>query len=323
MEVQMLENKRRIRKEANRVGWGLILYTVITFFIVMSSFAVTAVYTIIQYPEATEQDAVYNQMVEKSMESGTSSIIGVCLGALFLLWFFRKKITMSSILDTNKKMQTKTFIQILCVFMGGQLFFLMVGNLLESGLNLIGYSAMESMESASSISTNVSMFLYASIVGPIVEEVVYRGFVLRSFQKFGKVAAVVLSSLLFGVMHGNIPQGMFAFGVGLILGYVTVEYSIVWSIVLHVVNNCIFGDVFGWLVSGLNEQMQTYISYGVWIAFALAGVFVIWKKRSVIKDFFLENRTGKRIYCYIFSAVGIILFIAGELFLGISMLQKL
>ena len=37
-------------------------------------------------------------------------------------------------------------------------------------------------------------------------------------------------------MHGNIPQAVFAIFVGVVLGYVTIEYSIWWAILLHIFN---------------------------------------------------------------------------------------
>lgn len=323
MKEQMRERRKNIKKEASRVGWGLILYTILSFCFIMSSFIAAGIYLESQYPGVTEQDAVYTEVMLKCENSGTFSVIGVCIGVLFLFCFFRKKITASSIIYSEKKMSAITFMQVFCVFMGNQILFNILGNFLESGLNLIGYSAVESMETASSVSTTVSMFIYASVVAPIVEEVVYRGFVLRSFQKYGKVAAVILSSVLFGVMYANVPQGIFAFGVGLVLGYVTVEYSIVWAIALHFINNCFFGDVWGWAVAGLSEKMQENIFIGTYVVLGIAAVIVLWKKRRVIQTFFQENRTEKKVYRYIFSAGGIALFIVGEVFCAVMMLQKL
>ncbi len=322
MEEQIKRNRKSIRKEAGRIGRGLIGYSIIFFAAVIVHLIILEACWANKYPGATEQDPGYLQMLENFENSGTSSIIGVCLGVLFLLFFFRKTITVSSIMQAEKKMNGAVFLQLLCVFMGGQLLFSIVGELLEKGLNLLGYSAMACMESATSVSTTVSMFLYSAIIEPIVEELVYRGFVLRSFQKYGKMAAIVVSSVLFGVMHANIPQSMFAFGVGLVLGYVAVEYSIVWSVVLHIINNCIFCDVFGWATSGLSEQVQTVLSTGVFGVFAVAAVVILWRKRKLVKMFCGENRTEKGIYVHIFSAVGMVLFIAGELGMAILMLEK-
>lgn len=323
METQRKENRKRIKKDASHMGWGLIIYTILSIVIVMIPIFIAGVYLIVNYSESAEQNAIFTQILEQLEASGTFSIIGVCLGTLFLFAFFRKSVTISTITQKGKKMNINIFLQVLCVFLGCQFFFIICDNLLEKGLNLIGYSAVADIEAASEISTTFSMFLYASVVGPIVEELIYRGFVLRSFQKYGKIAAIIISSILFGVMHANIPQGMFAFAVGLVLGYVAIEYSIWWAIALHIFNNCIFNDLFGMALSGLNEQMQNMISIVVIVFFGIAGGFILWKNRHRIKKFIEENRTEKRVYFYIFSAVGMFLFIAAEMFIAITSLQKI
>ncbi|MBP3278211.1 MAG: CPBP family intramembrane metalloprotease [Butyrivibrio sp.] len=55
------------------------------------------------------------------------------------------------------------------------------------------------------------MVLSIGIFGPFIEEFVFRGVLLQSFQRTGRiVGSIVLSSILFGMMHLNINQ--FAYG---------------------------------------------------------------------------------------------------------------
>lgn len=325
MEQETREKRKKIRKEASRVGWGLTIYAIVFFAIVIIPFVAAGIYMLVNYPSLTEQDAMYIQIMEKCEASGLFYIIAVCLGTVFLSLFFRKSVTASSIMRVEKKMDAVSFLQVLCVFMGGQILFTVASQAMESGLNVIGYSAMDCIESASDMSTTLSMFLYASFIGPIAEELAYRGFVLRIFQKYGKMAAVLISALLFGIMHANIPQGIFAFGVGLVLGYVTVEYSIGWAIALHIINNFIFSDGLGWVlsVSGLSQQMQNNISTIIFAFFAIAAVIVLWVRRSTVKAFLTENKTSQKVYGYILLNGGMILFVAVKMFSAVGSLQKL
>lgn len=323
MEVQICNTNKMIRKEASYIGWGLLVHSAISFIVVVFSFIVAGVWVGIHYPDAITQDAILEQVIAQCEASGTASIIGVCLGLTFLFFFFRKRVGMSAMMQKRKEMHLKTFLPILCIFLGGQLLFQISGELLEKGLNLVGYSAMQSIEAASDTSTTISMFLYVSFIGPIVEEIIYRGFVLRSLEKYGKLTAIVISSLLFGIMHANIPQGVFAFGVGLVLGYVAVEYSIGWAIALHIINNCIFSEILGFATSGLSEQMQNTISMGIFLLFAVAAAIILWKKRKYLKTFIIENRTAKRIYLHLFTGAGIVVFTVVELFMAIVMLEKI
>ena len=55
------------------------------------------------------------------------------------------------------------------------------------------------------------MILSIGIFGPFIEEFVFRGVILQSYQRTGRiVGSIVLSSILFGMMHLNINQ--FAYG---------------------------------------------------------------------------------------------------------------
>lgn len=59
------------------------------------------------------------------------------------------------------------------------------------------------------------------IIGPIAEELVYRGFVYQRLQEHSsETAAAVWSALLFGVMHLNLVQGVYAFVLGILLAHI-------------------------------------------------------------------------------------------------------
>lgn len=75
---------------------------------------------------------------------------------------------------------------------------------------------------------------------PFVEELVFRGAILRSLSGFFKSpwAAVVLSSAMFAVVHGNPAQMPHALLTGLLLGWMYVRTgSILPGVALHWVNN--------------------------------------------------------------------------------------
>lgn len=72
--------------------------------------------------------------------------------------------------------------------------------------------------------SNISQLLFEIVIVAglpcICEEIFFRGFVMRAFERYSPVLAVVLSSVAFAVMHGNIQQILYAFILGLILGTV-------------------------------------------------------------------------------------------------------
>ena len=78
-------------------------------------------------------------------------------------------------------------------------------------------SAMEYFESL----PIVILLIETCIIAPIFEEVLYRGILLKGLiNKYNSKIAIVYSALIFGIAHLNIPQGINAFLLGLILGTV-------------------------------------------------------------------------------------------------------
>ena len=103
-------------------------------------------------------------------------------------------------------------------------------------------SAMEYFESL----PIVILLIETCIIAPIFEEVLYRGILLKGLiNKYNSKRAIVYSALIFGIAHLNIPQGINAFLLGLILG--TVFYytrSIYLCMIMHFVNNLLVNFVY-------------------------------------------------------------------------------
>lgn len=316
-------DKKEIRKTCNYVSGGALLYALVSIGAVMLWFIVIMIGIMLRVKNEAEVDIIIDSMFTASEQSGGAEIFGVLCGMIILLLYFRNKVTRQEIFEKNKAMTKEHFVKIACVFLAGQFVFSTLGELMEKGANLFGYSMVGSLESASSVSTTVTMFLYASFLGPIVEELVYRGFVLRSFMKYGKLPAIIFSSILFGVMHGNLPQIIFAFAVGLILGYVTVEYSIRYSMLLHVINNFVFVDLLGFLIKTYSESTQNIIYAVINHSLFLVAVVILWKNRKGIKEYLATHRTEGKFYRYMFTSVFFLIFIALHLMEGILLLECL
>lgn len=133
------------------------------------------------------------------------------------------------------------------------------------GVDLISPTSESINESA----VTVSMWLYIGLVGPICEEVMFRGVLMKELKPLGKNFAIFTSALAFGLFHDDVVQGTFAFLFGLILGFVAMEYSLVWSIALHIFNNAILSGVIDTLLAGRLSD-SGYVVYS--IILALVGV---------------------------------------------------
>lgn len=110
-----------------------------------------------------------------------------------------------------------------------------VATLLESaGLS----GSVPSYQVDSSPLACVMLVVSSCVVPALVEEFLFRGVILRSLMRFGTGFAIVASSLLFALMHGNISQIVFAFPLGLLFAYLIVRTGNLWiTIAIHFINN--------------------------------------------------------------------------------------
>lgn len=123
--------------------------------------------------------------------------------------------------------------------------------------------------------------LSSALATPILEELVYRGIICgRLGRMVGNVPAVVLSALLFALMHFNIVQFLYAFLLGLVLGFYLLKTGCLWMAMIgHMVINGIavirtetgFGE---WMLDG------SLTAWGVTICLLVFGgalLFALWK----------------------------------------------
>lgn len=83
------------------------------------------------------------------------------------------------------------------------------------------------------------LFIISScVVAPLTEEFAIRAVALQPLRKYGEKYAIIMTSLLFALMHQNMVQGIFAFIAGIVLGYFALATRSVWcSVVIHCLNN--------------------------------------------------------------------------------------
>ena len=119
-------------------------------------------------------------------------------------------------------------------------------------LNAVGYEAPTQpvfdifLEERSG---NVVFFLtiFVSILGPIIEEIFFRGFLYSAIRKrFGVIAGVLLSSALFSMLHTNIASFLPIMVLGILMAFLyETTSSLITPITVHILHNSIIvGFVF-------------------------------------------------------------------------------
>ena len=181
----------------------------------------------------------YSTYADSSAEfEGLIYILSMAAGSLCFLHYFKYN-PVYDIFASHKKMSLKKILIFTAFILTLQFVSQAFISMLENMLNLFGYSLLNTLDEVTNPSSTLAMFLYSSLIAPVTEELIFRGIIIKKLEKYGKLFAIVFSSVMFGMYHGNLYQGIFATLIGLLLGYTAVEYSVKYSILLHIINNMI------------------------------------------------------------------------------------
>ena len=275
------------RKYFSGIGWTLLVYNLLlTACVTLVMMFQMVLISMDKLNGIAYTDQQVNQML---MNNGWGYLLSILIGALLLLMWQGKRFFTETLWVTGKPMKVGRFFALTAVFLGAQLVYSLMTQLLTMLLMPMGLSVGEVAGSANISTENFSMFLYVCIAAPITEEILFRGLVLRKLMPYGKGFAIIMSALAFGLFHGDLLQIPYAFMVGIIMGFVAVEYNILWAMVLHMINNLVLVDTIPRLISLLPDQVGTSIFGGIILFCGIAAVVILMLKREKISYYFGEH----------------------------------
>lgn len=237
-------------KGKNR-GWIRVLLIIIPFFIVVSIFQVLGMYL-----------AGKNFMDLTIPDTPFQALIGsfcAMLGTLLVLWFFMKYVDKEKFVNLGLqfKNRKKDFI----VGIGLGILIMGVGYELLVLMNEISFDKIV----FEPINILISLALFTCVA--VMEEFLFRGYILRNLMiSFNKYIALIISSVLFALIHGMNPN-MDGFSVmslvlaGILLGISYIYTKNLWfPVALHLSWN-LFQTLFGFNVSG--QDFYSLIEFNI------------------------------------------------------------
>lgn len=155
-------------------------------------------------------------------------ILSCCINGIFLVigifWyrFLQKKEKNTEVRGMDAKSWLRLLLLGLCLQMAV--------SLLLFGAQMLFPRTMEAygqvLESLGVNQPSIWSALYVGIFAPVTEELIFRGLTLKILcQSFSFSVANVLQALYFAVIHGNLVQGLYAFGIGLVLGKIVEKHK--------------------------------------------------------------------------------------------------
>lgn len=84
--------------------------------------------------------------------------------------------------------------------------------------------------------------LFCGILAPIMEEIFYRKMLIDRLHRYGDLPAILISGVLFGLIHGNFHQFFYAAMIGMVFGFIYLRTgNILYTIALHMCINLVGG----------------------------------------------------------------------------------
>ena len=213
---------------------------------------------------------------ENPDESGVPYFFAVA-AELFIIFVATNKKTQRQLFVFFLQPTAAKFFQWVCFLGLTQIIFSYNSTLIEMLLNFFHLSAQNQEENATGANETLSMFIYGSFLAPFGEEILFRGFLLQNFKRYGVRFAIIFSAILFGIYHGNIVQTPFAFILGLLLGYITVSYGLKYAIAVHIFNNMVLADFLDRFLQLFSENTATTISTIIMGSLALGGLYYLYR----------------------------------------------
>ena len=134
------------------------------------------------------------------------------------------------------------------------------------------YALEQQTDAPESLGVVLLTVVHTAVLPALLEELVFRGFILQPLRKYGDWFAVITSALIFGLVHANVTQVPFAILAGLALGYINVVTGSMWmNILLHFLNNLI-SVLYSFAIASSGEGVGIVLSIAVTYGVILLGI---------------------------------------------------
>ena len=238
--------------------------------------------------EAKALGLTYEQGLQNfndKMASLTGIMLMVSAILALITFFIIEKVKKTSIVKETdiKKVSVKQGALIAAAAVGGMFFLNFIMNFLPIPSDVVG-ELSQGMSKLSTYPFWQAMLANALLI-PILEEVVFRGYIFSRLDKaMPSVVAAIISSLVFGLCHGGILWASWAFVFGMIICVARIKTgSIIPGMIFHIIMN-IFGTVTSYfpIFDNTSDTVMTILTIagGVVLAGAIAGIILDKNKTS-------------------------------------------
>lgn len=136
--------------------------------------------------------------------------------------------------------------------------------------------------------------LELSIVAPITEEILFRGIALKNFSNESVEVGLIMSSILFGLSHGNLLQAGASFFTGIIFASIVVKTgNILLAIMCHTFVNA--NSIIWDCLKNIERVKQIEIGYySFWIVGSVV-IILLSTRKNIFKNIVKQRQIYMKI----------------------------
>lgn len=286
IDLEKIQYEKEAAKTFKRIGWLMILWLILG---VLLSIILT--------------------IFLRNTSEGLVATIALSAAYIPLFFYRRKEIISSELWKSKEDFDLKVFLKWLAVILAFNIVFMWLWTPAITKLLSFLYPSFPEVAQMDPLKLPglFDMILYIGLVGPLFEELIYRGIILRSLEKYGSSFAIVGSALLFGAVHMSLLQAPMAFGMGLFLGYLALRYSIGLSIILHMFNNTFV--LFNRLIVEKNIEGLLFVTGLLVIVFIITAGYFLIKDRKVWWELVRRNSMDWKMFGKFLTSIPVALFL--------------
>ena len=270
---------KRDNEKREIIKTGVVIGATILFYLIIQSILVLIL----------QSSDYYSLYSSSSLFQNTFNIIAVDICSLVIPFFImslilKKRYTGDLIpRESFGKLPSFAFI---CLGMGGCILANYITAFVIELFKVFGYELTQSQYNDPNSAIECIAIVFSTAIAPaICEEFAMRCCTLGALRKYGKGFAVVAVSIVFGLIHGNVIQFVFAFLVGLILGYITVVTdNVIPAMFVHGFNNgiSVINDIIKYAFGSDATEYAGVVCYIIWIPLAIWGLSYLTLKKKLL-----------------------------------------
>ena len=196
-------------------------------------------------------ESLYQARINLAFEVKNSTLLMVMSAisaVIAMIWcgiLYKKSSFRQETFDYKTAFDAKSLGYMVCVGMGGSVLLTILLTVLAGAFPAMFENYNDLMSNFDTDTSSMGFawitVVYALLIGPVSEELIFRGAIFDRFHlAFSFWIANVLQAAAFGIYHMNFVQGVYAFILGIVLGMIKYSVgSIIASIIVHIAFNSV------------------------------------------------------------------------------------